>query len=575
MKMITSSSRQILSYGKRYRKEQILFLVFAVIPMILMALRPLLLRYLIDDIITPRKTGLIVSFLGIFLVIISLERISSYYFNLYYVKVSNKSIGDLQLDVYKKIQELPVSTFQKYPTGHLMSRIISDIPEVAPVASVMLPTFILNATNLIIILGVLMYLNAGLSLVALCSLPFYYLSLSYFNSRLQKYSGDERVTFSTLNESVREKISGVWIIKEFLKLNWFETLFGKDITNWLRARERYFSHNFAAQNVTLYVTAVTPVIVLGYGGMKVLNDEMTLGTLIGFFSYMQWVYEPIRQLIDVNISLQRASPIAKRVFEILALPPEPSGGSLPFPKNPSISFRDVVFSYEEKPVLKGLSFNIQPGEKVAVVSRSGEGKTTLINLFLKFYEPQGGGILVNGVPLEEYSTWSVRENIGVVRQNGFLFNMSVVKNLTLGDDYTNEDIREALRVSSALDFVEELPNNLETVCGEKGVTLSDGQRQRIALARALLRNPKVLILDEATSAIDSQNEKVIFNNIHKFLPDSIIIVISHRLSTIKSTDRVAYLENGQIRGIAPHEELFNSSEGYRKLVEYQLEGHGS
>ena len=573
--MITSSSRQILSYGKRYRKEQILFLVFAVIPMILMALRPLLLRYLIDDIITPRKTGLIVSFLGIFLVIISLERISSYYFNLYYVKVSNKSIGDLQLDVYKKIQELPVSTFQKYPTGHLMSRIISDIPEVAPVASVMLPTFILNATNLIIILGVLMYLNAGLSLVALCSLPFYYLSLSYFNSRLQKYSGDERVTFSTLNESVREKISGVWIIKEFLKLNWFETLFGKDITNWLRARERYFSHNFAAQNVTLYVTAVTPVIVLGYGGMKVLNDEMTLGTLIGFFSYMQWVYEPIRQLIDVNISLQRASPIAKRVFEILALPPEPSGGSLPFPKNPSISFRDVVFSYEEKPVLKGLSFNIQPGEKVAVVSRSGEGKTTLINLFLKFYEPQGGGILVNGVPLEEYSTWSVRENIGVVRQNGFLFNMSVVKNLTLGDDYTNEDIREALRVSSALDFVEELPNNLETVCGEKGVTLSDGQRQRIALARALLRNPKVLILDEATSAIDSQNEKVIFNNIHKFLPDSIIIVISHRLSTIKSTDRVAYLENGQIRGIAPHEELFNSSEGYRKLVEYQLEGHGS
>jgi len=316
---------------------------------------------------------------------------------------------------------------------------------------------------------------------------------------------------------------------------------------------------------------LTPVLILGFGGYLIIKGQLTLGTLIGFYSYLGWLYTPIRTLSSFYVSLQKSAQILERIESIYDLPEEneKQGSFRMDEKVEDITYENVSFFYDEQtPVLSGIDLRIEGNKSVAVVGPSGSGKSTLLSLLPRFYDPQIGSIRINGKDIRDYILSELRKNVIVVKQNDFLFNMSIRDNIVLDDDFTEEEFEEAVKIACVDKFMGELEDGYETIVGERGSKLSDGQRQRVAIARAIIRKPKVLILDEATSGVDSQTEEEIFKNLLKL--DMTVIIVSHRLSTIRKAKRVLVLDRGKIIADGTHEELLKMCPRYRNIIEAQL-----
>ena len=534
--------------------------------MLLMAARPFFIKYLIDDIITKNNFPLLVPFLILFVGVVVLERISSYLTNRYHVKVSNLVTKNEQISLYKRIQQLKISTLLERTTGDVLARILSDTEELSGVVTIV-PTIIANVINLVLIASVLTYLSWQLAMVTFITLPLYYFSLRFLSTKLQTTARLEREAYSKLNESLREKIEGLWIIKGLTKQTLFLKLFSKDAEQWTEKRNRYRFSYITAQNITYFITIITPAVILGYGGMSVMRGTLTLGDLIAFFSYVQWIYEPVQLINSSVISLQRLEPLSKRFFEILGSPEEANGGNIQFPRNYSIKYEGVSFSFNGNSVLNNVNFSINENEKVAIVGLSGSGKSTLINLLCRFYEPLSGRITLGGRNLKEYKLKDLRKHIQIVRQRDYLFNMSVKENIVLDDDFKEGEIMNASKLSQIDKFVERLPEKYETLVGERGNNLSDGQKQRICIARAVIRNPRILVLDEATSAVDAETEKTIFEKLKRM--NCTLIIISHRTSTIKMADKVFFLHDGSVLDHGKHEELVKRCHEYANVISNQ------
>lgn len=570
---------RVFGLAKPYRSIFYLsgFLAIALAPISI--LRPYLVQLAVDQyIIENAGEGLIMMIL--YLVFVLFLQASIYYIFTYSTGWLGQSIiRDLRLRVFKHINSLRLTYFDRTPIGNSITRTINDVETINNVFSQGFITIVADFLTLIFVLGIMLVTSWKLTLVCLVTIPFLIIATYLFKEAVKKAYEAVRTQVSRMNEFLQERISGMRIVQIF---NAEE----KELENFKKINGRYAKANI---NSIFYYAIFFPVVELlsatslglmvWYGAKGVLNDSITIGTLIAFPLYIGMLFRPIRILADKFNTLQMGLIVAKRIFKVLDNDHHIENvGKLKIGKiKGAIKFNKVSFSYDQDKdvgaikdwILNDLSFDIDAGTSVAIVGSTGAGKSTIINLLHRFYEFQLGQILIDGIDIREYELFSLRSKISVVLQNVFLFSGSVLDNITLrSDKITRAEVEEAAKKIGAHDFIMRLPGNYDYQVMERGATLSMGQRQLISFVRAIVFQPDVLILDEATSSVDPETEGIIKYAIEKMMMNRTSIIIAHRLSTIKNCDKIMYLSGGKLIEQGNHQELMLLENGhYRELVE--------
>ena len=449
-----------------------------------------------------------------------------------------------------------------------MSKVLSDTNILGQTCVTYYPMLFLNIAQIGVSALVLFLLEWRLAAVAIAFLPVLYSLLRQFNWRQRKGWERERKNYEVVVESLREQIEGISIIKGFDALSFFKSLFERNVETWFSSLKRIFLYMQLSKGILFYSVQLLAVGFLVFGAFAAFRKWTSIGTVIAFFWYLQNLYAPLEGLVDWNNARQQAIPMGKRVLELLKTKPEERRKGLPVPRNPTLVLEEIHASYGKQEVLKGITTVLEYGKMNAIVGESGSGKSTLVALILGFVHPTRGRILINDLPMEKFDTSDLRNSIAFVTADAFLFNTSIKDNITLGEKYPQYEIEAAAKVAGIHDFITGLPQGYNTVVGERGTKLSDGQRQRIALARAIIRKPKILILDEATSGVDSKTEAQIYERLRALKTN--LIVVAHRLSTIYMADRIIVLEDGKIVGEGRHSELLEQCPVYRAIFEKQL-----
>ncbi|MBT6050454.1 MAG: ABC transporter ATP-binding protein, partial [Candidatus Scalindua sp.] len=477
--------------------------------------------------------------------------------------------------LYGHIQRFPLNYFENNKTGDIMSRLMNDVNALEQAIVGPVITFITDMFKFAWIIYFCMKLDWQLTSIVLFVCPFISLCTYNFGKRIRKIFRTLRQKTGDLNSLIQDNISGIRVIASFAKEpEELERFKHKNYENYfLHVRILRLLHTM--RPIVDLITEVGAVVVICFGGYKVLQGQLSAGTFVIFFPYLQMMYGPITGLTRFYSQVQRAIASTERVFEVLDTPAEleDAPNAIDLPKvHGTVEFRNIHFMYDKGPeVLSDINIKALPGQMIAFVGPSGSGKTTLTNLIPRFYDPNKGDIIIDGNNIKDVKLRSLRKQMAIVLQETFLFNDTLKVNIAYArPDASDEEIEEAAKAANAHEFIVELTNGYDSLIGERGVKLSGGQKQRIAIARAILANPRILILDEATSSVDTETEQLIQNAIYRLVKNRTTFVIAHRLSTILHANLIVVLENGRIVETGQHQELLANGGLYKRLFEMQF-----
>lgn len=562
--------RMFFPYLKRYKTSAIWSMILMLVYTALNLANPYLIGLAIDNFITRHDLFGLGVMSAIFL-FVNIAMWQAQYWQVWSMSWAGQQILFLvSADMFTHLQRLSLSFYDHTQIGRVMSRLQSDIDVLEAMLSSGLLGMLSSVIALVGIIAAMLIMSPGLALVSFTVLPVMFVIAAYWQRFAQNSFRRTRASISLVNSTLQENISGMRVIQSLVREDRNRSEF-EDLNAYNRDMNQD-SNKISALVLPLVevVAAVATCLVVVYGGLLVARGQLQVGVLVAFTLYINRFFDPIRDLSMQYTQLQRAGVAAERIYQILSIPVQiedkPDAIELPQIKG-DVEFSDVVFGYSpERPVLKGLNWKVKAGQTVAIVGQTGAGKSTIISLLTRFYDIQSGAILIDGYDLRDVTQKSLRRQVGVVPQEPFLFTGTIADNIRYGRlDATDEEIREAARVVGAHDLIIQLPDGYDTPIRERGRNLSMGQRQLISFARALLADPRILILDEATANIDTFTEAIVQQGLKKLLAGRTAFVIAHRLSTIKDSDNIVVLEAGQIIEQGTHNELLQHEGAYAGL----------
>ena len=536
---------------------------------------PYLIKIIIDKVIVQKNllllNYLILALIGLYLLQSGFATLRLIYIN----KVQQGLILDLRNEVYRHLQRLSLSYFEKRQSGRIVSRVVNDVEALQAIV-----TFTIALVTLLGSLIILLRLNLKLTLLAMIPMPGLVFLVATFSKRAHKSYHQMRRRLANINALLQENIAGIRVIKSFRQERYEQERFAHRGESYYRVNmtiARLWAFFFP---LIMLTSALGTVVVLWYGGREVIAGNLTIGGLVAFVSYLALFYTPINQLNQVNNLFQHARAAGERIFEVIDAIPEIKEKKKPFtPTSPlkgKVKFNNVDFAYgkgkEKKEILHQINFAANPGNLIALVGASGSGKTTIVSLIPRFYDVASGSITIDGYDIRDLKLKYLRQNVGMVLQEPFLFNGTILENILFGrPTASKEEVIEAAKSANAHHFIGQLPHGYETEVGERGVKLSVGEKQRITIARVILKDPPILILDEATSSVDSEVELLIQEALERLMKGKTSFVIAHRLSTIRNATRILVISEGKIVEDGIHQELLAKKGHYSHLYQIQFE----
>ncbi|NJN25560.1 MAG: ABC transporter ATP-binding protein [Cyclobacteriaceae bacterium] len=565
--------KRLYTYIQPYASKFYILIVLTVIIGIIGPVRPLLVSYAIDDHVAIGDYAGLLNITIILIILLTASGIFQYAHTYLSGWLGQYIIKDIRVKLYQHLLKMRLKFFDRTPIGRLVTRNVSDIETLSEVFSEGLAALIADVLQLTFILIFMFYLDWKLTLMSLSTFPLLFVSTWVFKEKIKQAFNEVRTAVSNLNSFVQEHITGMGIVQ----------IFNSEEREYAKFKEINHEHRRANIKSVLYYSIYYPVseviqalgigLIVWFGAKGVIQEHASFGDLTAFIMYLNMFFRPIRQIADRYNTLQMGIVSSSRIFDLLDSHDQiPNNGQfVPQKLDGRVEFKNVWFAYvDEDYVLKDISFTVEKGKTIALVGATGAGKSSVINLLSRFYDINKGEITIDGVSVKDFEVTALRQNIGVVLQDVFLFSNTIEENINLGNyNISRKEIFDAAELVGAKSFIERLPGKLEYNVMERGVTLSVGQRQLISFIRAMVYDPKIIVLDEATSSVDTETEELIQSAIQKMMAGRTSIVIAHRLSTIQNADKILVLDKGRIVEEGNHTELMAKNGYYTQLYNMQ------
>lgn len=563
-----------LHYYKPYKSILYGVVIGSLVAALLDLVFPMLVRQILNEVLPQKNTDRLLHDTGILFILYlgnyGLLYLVNYYGHLMSAKIEN----DMRRDLFEHLQQISFKYFDNAKTGQLLSRLTSDIAEIGELSFRGPNDIIVCCITMIGTIGILFLMNVYLGILIAVLLIAKTLHTVYVNKKMKAAFRENRVKSGEITARAEESLGGIRLVKAFAQEEYELARFMEKSLDFLETRRRSYKILAYFSGSVNFFTNITNLLILACGGLLIAKDKLSLSDFVAFLLYVNLFMKPLLRLTVFTEMYQRGMAGFQRFYEIMEMKPEiiNQKDTVVCKKiRGEIEFDNLVFGYsDQKKVIKGFNLKIAPGQTVAFVGETGAGKTTIASLLLRFYDPLSGRILVDGIDIRQYKQQELRRNIGIVQQDVFLFSDSVTHNIAYAKPEAEQsEVENAARLAAADKFIEELPNKYATEIGERGVKLSGGQKQRLAIARVFLKNPPIVILDEATSSLDNYTEKLIQESLDKLAENRTTLIIAHRMSTIKNADKIIVLNNGEVAEIGTHSTLMSGGGLYYNLYNAQ------